>query len=305
VIAACQAFVEDLSNWYIRRSRRRFYGSDEAAFRTLWRALVQLVRVVSPIIPFLGEHLWQRLVVDVVADAPESVFLAGWPEPCERWTDPQLLEEVALLRRVIGLARRARGEAGIKLRQPLRCLYVRGAPGIAAYAAELLEELRVKEVGFDEGPVARVRLLPNLAVVGPRLGRKVPAVRAALDRGDFVELDDGKLLVAGEQLAPEEVIRGEQIAIEGWAVAEDDGLSIAFDTALDDGLLREGRVHDLVHAINTMRRDEGLELSDRIVVRLPERDADLLGFRERITGEVLATDIVLDGELDGPAILKV
>ena len=123
VIDAFETFLEDLSNWYIRRSRRRFYSFDEAAFRTLWTPLVQALRVVAPVLPFLGEHLWQALVTGACPDAPASVHLAGWPARSERPGDEELLAEIAAVRDVVQLGRRARGEANLKLRQPLRRMY--------------------------------------------------------------------------------------------------------------------------------------------------------------------------------------
>ena len=305
VARVVETFVEDLSNWYIRRSRRRFYAFDEAAFRTLWTALVQLIRVFAPIMPFLAEHLWQVLVAEPCGDAaPESVHLAGWPRVQEQFVDDTLLAEIAATRRVAQLGRRARTEAGLKLRQPLRKVYVRGAPLAVTHAGEIAEELRVKDVAFDEGPVARAELLPNLRVLGPRLGKKLPALRAALKAGDYSPLEGGGFLVAGEELGPDDVIRGEKLDLEGWAIAEDDGISVAFDVELDDELRTEGRVHDLVHELNVMRKEQGFELTDRIAVTLPQRDADLLSHGDWIRAEVLALEIGVDGGVDGPVIVK-
>jgi isoleucyl-tRNA synthetase len=298
VIDAFETFLEDLSNWYIRRSRRRFYSFDEAAFRTLWIALVQAARVVAPVLPFLSEQLWQALITGACPNAPASVHLAGWPGRSERPGDEDLLAEIATVRHIVQLGRRARGEANLKLRQPLRRMFVRGASAAAGHADEIAEELRVKEVRFDQGPVARVQLLPNLRLLGPRLGSKLPQVRAALQQGDVEQLDDGRLRAAGEMLEPHEVIRGERVALEGWAIAEDDGISVAFDTTLDDELRREGRVLDLVHALNAMRKSAGLELTDRIVVTLPRREAELLAYRDRIANEVLAREIKLGDDLE-------
>ena len=304
VINAFEELLEDLSNWYIRRSRRRFYSIDEAAFRTLWTALVQALRVVAPILPFLSERLWQTLVVGVCPGAPASVHLAGWPRRTDRPGDAQLLEEIAAVRDVVQLGRRARSEAGLKLRQPLRSLYVRGARAALRHADEIAEELRVKDIRFDEGPTVATQLLPNLRLLGPRLGVKLPEVRAALQRGDVESLDDGRLRVAGEVLDHDEVIRGERVHIEGWAIAENDGISVAFDTALDDELRREGRVLELIHSLNAMRKGVGLELTDRIIVKLPRRQEDLMTDRDRIASEVLACEIVVADELDEPTIAK-
>ena len=304
VIAAFASFLDDLSNWYIRRSRRRFYGYDEAAFRSLWTALVQALRVVAPVLPFLADHLWEALVVESCGDkVPSSVHLAGWPRIIDEELDPRLLEEMAAVRSVVQLGRRARGEANLKLRQPLRRLYVRGASAAAAYAEEIAEELRVKEVAFDAGPVAEPRLLPDLRILGPRLGSRLPELRAALERGDVEHLDGGRIRAAGFELEPDEVLRGERHELPGWAIASDDAISVAFDITLDDELRSEGRVLDLVHALNAQRKSEGLEVTDRIVVTLPTADADLLeAHRDWIAEEVLATEINVDAQVEEPVI---
>jgi len=226
------------------------------------------------------------------------VLVAVWPARSERPGDDELLAEIAAVRDVVQLGRRARGEADLKLRQPLRRMYVRGASAAAGHADEIADELRVKEVSFDRGPVARVQLLPNLRLLGPRLGSKLPEVRAALQQGDVEQLDDGRLRAAGEVLEPDEVIHGARVALEGWAIAEDDGISVAFDTTLDDELRREGRVLDLIHALNAMRKSAGLELTDRIVVTLPRREKDLLAYRDRIANEVLAREIRVGDDLE-------
>jgi isoleucyl-tRNA synthetase len=288
VIAAFESFVDDLSNWYIRRSRRRFYSYDEAAFRTLWFALVTGLRVISPVMPFLTDHLWRNLVADACEGAPESVFLAGWPEV--RRPDRRLLAEISEVRRIVELGREARGSAGVKLRQPLKRVYVRGARLAGEHAEEIAEELRVDEVGFDQGPVASVRLLPNLRVLGPRLGPKVREIKAALERGEAEEIGGGRVRVAGEELDADDVIRGERVEIAGWAIANDVTLSVALDTEIDPELELRGRVFELIHTINTMRKEAGLELTDRIVLTLPDGD-DLKLHEDWIKAETLATRI--------------
>ncbi len=295
VIESFDSFVDDLSNWYIRRSRRRFWDGDEIALRVLWYALVQAIRVISPVMPFLAEHVWRNLVAGACPEAPESVFLAGWPAPAE--PDEALLAEIGEVRRIVELGREARGTAGIKLRQPLRRVYVRGADLAKRHAEEIADELRVEEVGFDQGPVARVRLLPNLPRVGPRLGRKVREVREALERGAVEELEDGRVCAAGEILELDEVIRGERIGIEGWAIAEDGTVSVALDTEITPDLEVKGRVYELIHAVNTMRKERGLDLTDRIVLTLPEDGELLERHGEWIKAETLATRIEPGAEL--------
>ncbi|HKP19229.1 MAG TPA: isoleucine--tRNA ligase [Gaiellaceae bacterium] len=290
ITRAFEAFLDDLSNWYIRRSRRRFWSDDEAAFRTLWYALVQAVRVIAPVMPFLADELWRNLVAGACEGAPDSVHLAGWPELAA--PDEALLAEIAEVRDIVELGWRARGEAAIKLRQPLRRLYVRGAVLAKPYADEIAAELRVKQVAFDEGPVGQVRLLPNLPVLGPRLGAKVRDVRDALERGDFEELPDGCYRAAGVELGPDDVVRGERIDLPGWAIAENGTVSVALDTGLDPELEREGRVNDLIHAVNVLRKERRLELTDRISLTVPEQDADLLEeFGEQIKAETLAVEL--------------
>ena len=285
IVASFESFVDDLSNWYIRRSRRRFWNGDAAALQTLRAALLRSIVVIAPVMPFLSDHLWRVLRSD---DEPDSVFLVRWQDAGER--DQQLLDEVAQTRQVVELGHQARGEAGIKLRQPLRRAYVRGTSGVAGHAGELSDELNVKEIVFDDGPVVRSQLKPNLPVLGPRLGPRLPAVKAALDAGDYEELDGGGVRVAGEELGADEVLHGGGAAVEGFAIGQNGALSIALDTTLDEELIREGRVRDLNHRINAMRRDMGLELTDRIVVTLGPDESDLLEHAEWIKDETLAVE---------------
>ena len=162
----------------------------------------------------------------------------------------------------------------------------------------------MKSVEFDAGPVTAKRMLPNLRVLGPRLGPRLRDVRAALERGEVEPLEDGRFRVAGELLEASDVIQGERHELPGWATAEDNGISVAFDVELDDDLRREGRVFDLIHSVNAMRRAAGIELTDRIVLTLPEADADLLAHRDWIAREVLAGEIDLRAGLEEPAIVK-
>ena len=302
VIVAWESFVDDLSNWYIRRSRRRFYGDDQAAFSTLWWALVQAVRVVAPVMPFLAERLWQVLVAEACEDAPDSVFLAGWPEARE--VDVDLVEEMAVVRRLVELGRQARAGSGLKLRQPLRRLVYHGAELSEAHLGEVRDELRVKEVEQGEVEAQELVVRPNLPVLGPKLGKELGSLRAALAAGDFEELDGGRFRVGELELEPDEVLV-EHRGKEGWAVASEDGVTVALDTRVDPELEVEGRVLDLVHRLNTMRKEAGLELSDRISVTLPAGQADLLDqHAEWIKHEVLAVSIEANGSSAEPEIAK-
>jgi isoleucyl-tRNA synthetase len=291
VTRAFEAFVDDLSNWYIRRSRRRFYSFDEAAFRALWYALVQGLRVIAPVMPFLADELWRNLVAGACEGAPGSVHLAGWPEVGE--VDTALLAEVGELREVVELGRQARAEENVKLRQPLRRASVFGSEAARHHLDEIKEELRVKEVELVESAPVRFSYKPNLRVLGPKLGPRLPAVKAALEGGDFEELSDGRVRVAGQELGADELLV-ERAKERGWAHSE--RFSVGLDLELDEELEQEGRAYDLIHALNALRKERGLELTDRIVVTLPSADADLADRHgDWIKAETLAVDLQIDG----------
>jgi isoleucyl-tRNA synthetase len=198
---------------------------------------------------------------------------------------------------VVELGRQARSTAGIKLRQPLRTAIVEGATLSAEHVDEFLDELRVKSVVPAEGEAPfELRVKPNLPVLGPKLGKELGAVRAALEAGDFEELPGGRFRVDGYELEPDEVLV-ERTGREGWAVASANGVSVAIDTALDDDLRLEGEGYDLIHLVNSMRREQGLALTDRIVLTVPESRRELAERHgDWIAGEVLATEIRVEGD---------
>jgi isoleucyl-tRNA synthetase len=229
------------------------------------------------------------------------VFLEPWLEP--RGLDEELLREVAEVRRIVELGRQARGDAGVKLRQPLRRLVVQGAGPAQRHADEIAEELRVKEVEFAPVEAMEVRVKPNLPLLGPKLGKELGPVRSALEAGEFEHIEGGGVRVNGHELGADEVLV-ERRAREGWALAADDAVTVAVTTELDDELRREGRVYELIHRVNTMRKEAGLELTDRIRLTLPAADSDLLEHADWIKEEVLATDVATDG-VSEPQIAKV
>jgi isoleucyl-tRNA synthetase len=289
VMRELEAYIDDLSNWYIRRSRRRFWDGDEAALHTLWFALVQTLRVLAPILPFVTDSVWRTLVLD----GPESVHLAGWPEARE--PDRGLLDEIAEVRRVVELGRQARSASGIKLRQPLRRLVVEGAGAVEAHGDEIADELRVETVEFGHVEAVELRVKPHLPVLGPKLGKELGAVRAALAAGEFEELEGGRFRVAGHELDPGEVLV-ERGGREDWAVASGDGVTVALDLSLDDELLLKGEAYDLIHHVNSLRREQGLEITDRIVLTVPEvQGGTISAHGPWIEGEVLATEIRVEG----------
>jgi isoleucyl-tRNA synthetase len=289
VLRAFETYLDDLSNWYIRRSRRRFWDGDEAALETLWYALVQPLRVLAPILPFVTDHLWRVLVFD----GPESVHLAGWPEVAE--PDRALLDEIASVRRVVELGRQARSMSGIKLRQPLRRLVVEGA-SLDGHLEEVADELRVKDVELGPVDAVELRVKPNLPKLGPKLGKELGVVREALAAGEFEELPDGRFRVAGQELQADEVLV-ERGGREGWAVASGDGVTVALDLGLDDELVLEGETYELIHRVNSLRKERGFELTDRIVLTVPEAQREVAEtHRDWIAREVLATELRVAGD---------
>jgi isoleucyl-tRNA synthetase len=286
-----EAYLDDLSNWYIRRSRRRFWGDDEAALRTLWYALVQSLRVLAPIQPFVTDELWRTLVLD----GPESVHLAGWPEVAE--PDRALLAEIAEVRRVVELGRQARAKSGVKLRQPLPRLRVIGATHALSHTAEILDELRIKDLETG-GPITAAHALkPDLPKLGPKLGPALREVREALQRGDAEPLPNGGWRVSGYELAEDEVIVERRSVGEGWALAQEGEIAVLVETDLDDELRLEGEAYELIHRVNSLRKEQGFELSDRVVLTVPEEQRALVDQHgEWIGREVLATEIRIGGD---------
>ena len=285
---AIETFVDDLSNWYVRRSRRRFWrgvsGDDadkRSAYFTLHTALTTLARLLAPFTPFLAEELWANLARSVDGDAPESVHLADWPEPVplvpggDVFVDESLNAETQLVKRVASMGRGARAKASIKVRQPLAELLVRTrgeneAAVLGRHEPLLLEELNVKALRTleDEAGIVTFDIKPNLPVLGPRLGREVGAVRsalAALDAGEVAAaVRAGRnVTVAGHDLAPEDFLV-EMRESEGYAVVTEAGYTVGVATAITPELADEGVARELVRRIQDLRREADFELSDRI-----------------------------------------
>jgi isoleucyl-tRNA synthetase len=169
---------------------------------------------------------------------------------------------------------------------------------------EIAEELRVKEVEFGDVEASELRVKPNLPLLGPKLGAALRDVREALGRGEFEQLDGGRFRVGAYELDADEVLV-EQAGKEGWAVASADGVTVALDTALDPELELEALVLDLIHLLNAMRKEQGFELTDRIRIKLPDAQSDLLRYEDRIKQETLAVEIEIDGASAEPQIEKV
>ncbi|MEY2518123.1 MAG: isoleucyl-tRNA synthetase, partial [bacterium] len=281
---AVEAFWDDLSNWYVRRSRQRFWEGDRAAFATLHHALVQCLRIMAPVTPFITEDMWENLVTrGCGAGAPSSVHLAGYPEADDARIAGGLLAPMADVRSAAELGHRARAEAKLRVRQPLASAIVACADAdrleaLLALSGEIASELNVKAVNTttDLSSLVEQQVVPNFRALGPRLGAKVQEVRAALASGDYA-LDDGVVHVAGEQLAAGEYeLRSH--AREGYAAQTDGSLVVAIDTRLSEELLLEGLARDFVRYLQNVRKLRGFDVSDRILVRYAakERGVEML-----------------------------
>ncbi|MEU1616203.1 isoleucine--tRNA ligase [Streptomyces sp. NPDC008238] len=310
------SFVDDLSNWYVRRSRRRFWQGDKAALRTLHDVVETVTRLMAPLVPFITERVWQDLVVPVTPGAPGSVHLASWPTVDEALVDPVLSDQMALVRRLVELGRATRAESGVKTRQPLSRALV-AASGFEALGEELraqiAEELNVaslaslSEVG---GSLVDTTAKANFRALGKRFGKGVQAVAKAVAECDAAALSlalregNASVVVDGEPVAltAEEVIITETPR-EGWSVASDSGATVALDLEITPELRRAGLARDVIRLVQEARKNSGLDVADRIALRWAAADAELaeaLAEHARLVAdEVLATDFASGGPEDG------
>ena len=306
-----ERFVDDLSNWYVRRNRRRFWKGEldadkRAAYATLHEVLTTLARLLAPIVPHLADALWENLVVSVDADAPDSVHLVDFPEPVPGRGDAETDTAVELARRTVALGRAARAASGIRTRQPLRAVRVKlpaaagdalspDAAVDAELTAQVTEELNVhalEPIGDEAGMVER-SLYPLLPVVGPRHGRAVGAIMGGARAGDWRLNGDGTATVGGVTLQPDEFELTAR-ARPGHEVAEDGDLLVALDTAIDEALAAEGMAREVAHRLQALRKAAGYEISDRIRASVsgpPEAVAALESHRDWLAGEVLAVEL--------------
>jgi len=310
---AIEGFVDDLSNWYVRRCRRRFWrgASDgdadkQSAYDTLYTALVTVSKLIAPFTPFVAEELYRNLVVSLDPAAPPSVHLAAWPLADMGAIDERLNEETQLVKRVCSLGRAARAKAQIKVRQPLAQVLVKArtaeeTASLAKNANLVLEELNAKALDMleDETAVVRYDVKPNLPVLGKKYGAEVAAIRAglaALDPSEVAEaVRRGRgVTVAGKELEAEDILLQAQDS-EGFAAAQDAGYTVAISTAITPELADEGLAREIVRRLQDLRRDAGFELSDRITTWYAG-DADVTRVMasqgEYIRGETLSTDLI-------------
>jgi isoleucyl-tRNA synthetase len=310
---AIESFVDQLSNWYVRRNRRRFWKSTDpedkrSAYLTLYECLHVAHKLLAPFVPFLAEHVYQNLVRTLDKDAPISVHMSTWPAVNEDYDDESLLYDIGVVQKVVGLARAARGQSGVRTRQPLSRLLLRAPDDAAAKALEdhkdqILEELNVKSIEFiarDEGLV-NYRIKPNLPKLGKAHGKALPDIRRALEEADgaqvagmvargenvTISIPSGELSLTSEDLIIE------SSSAEGYACGADAGYLTALDTSLTEELIREGVARELIRTVQESRKQAGLEVSDRIVLGVSGTagvEAALDEHRDYLMSETLATE---------------
>jgi isoleucyl-tRNA synthetase len=318
--AAMQEFLEDLSNWYLRRSRERFWktGMDDdkvAAYLTLYECLATLVTLLAPFVPFVTEELYQNLVRSVNPQAPASVHLCDWPRVNEELIDETLTRETHLVMRVVGLGRAAREKAQIKVRQPLNALYVRVADAgeeeaLQRLQGQVLEELNIKQLRLVSGDsdMLEYTLKPQVKALGPKYGplvQKILAKFKALDAHgaqqaarELTESGSLQFTLDGQQveLSQDEV---EVIATArpGFVAAEERGYVVALNTTITPELREEGLVRDLTHYVQDMRKKAGLKIEDHIALTLytdQELAAMLNRYRAALQAETLADRLTIE-----------
>ena len=277
-----QDFMDDLSNWYVRRCRERYWGKDmtadkEAAYMTLYTVLKTMALISAPFTPFMSETMYQNMVRTVDKDAPESIHLCDWPKKDESFIDPELEANMAAVLDIVVLGRSARNAANIKNRQPVASMYVQGKALPDMYVSIIADELNVKEVRFvdDASSFISYRVKPQLKTLGPRYGKLLPkinqylagegvgnAVVAAHNRGESYKFDiDGTEI----SLAAEDVlVSTEENA--GFVTVTEHDLSVVLDTNLTPELIEEGFVREIVSKVQTMRKEAGFEVTDHIVL---------------------------------------
>jgi isoleucyl-tRNA synthetase len=314
-------FVDNVSNWYVRLSRRRFWDGDTAALQTLYEVLVTVAKLLAPATPFVAEELYQNLVVNAgFAGEPDSVHLARWPQVQGAQVDEQLSADMAMVQRVTSLGHAARQNANLKVRQPLAQVVVRTRTAEEEAALRrlqqfVLDELNVKTLGFTHasGDLVDVVVFPYPKQLGQKYGKGYPKIRAAMAGMDQLELA-GKLQ-GGEAVEIEAegeryVVAPEDVEVRltpraGYSVAQASGYLVAITTELDQALLQEGYARELVRRIQQLRKDANLAISDRIVTYVADSDLmhDVVAhFGDYIREETLSVDLVQVHPGDGNAV---
>ena len=305
-------FVDEMSNWYVRRCRERFWakGMEEdkiAAYMTLYTALVTISKAAAPMIPFMTEEIYRNLVAGVDASAPESIHLCKYPEADESFIDKKLEKDMETAEDVVVLGRAGRNDAAVKQRQPLRVMYVKGAQHVSELYQDIIkDELNIKEIVFtdDTSSFAGYVFKPNFKTLGKRFGSRINALKETLANlpdaaAAYAELQkDGKVTVAFD--GADEVLGADDLVVEtvkkeGFVTCEDNGLCVVLDTNLDEALIEEGFVREIISKVQTQRKEAGFEVMDRIRIYLKgsaEIERIATANKDMISGVCLADEII-------------
>jgi isoleucyl-tRNA synthetase len=306
------AFIDDLSNWYVRRSRRKFWDGDSDALNTLYHCLKNLTLLLAPMVPFIAEHVWQELVKVAQSDQSESVHLANFPISDSKLIDENLSASVALSRRLVELGRAARAESKVKIRQPLARALI-AATGWEKMPAEIqsdiadeLNILKIADISAAGADLVDISIKANFKSLGAKYGADVQAIATKISSLNAADLVKGLRVTASASVEYEVAGTNKSAVIEltdlvitetprsGWSVASHNGESVALDLALTPDLINAGLVREAIRAIQEERKKIGLDISDRITVNW-NAPADLAnainGAIAEISAEVLATEM--------------
>jgi len=307
---ALARFIDDLSNWYVRRSRRRFWDGDLAALGTLHECLVTLTQLLSPMVPFITEHVWQEVVKPADAAAADSVHLTDFPIAAKELINAELNAQVAMTRRVVELGRAARAESAIKIRQPLQRALI-SAPGWAKLPSDMREQIAdelnvidLADIADADGDLVNISVKANFKSLGAKYGKDVQEISKAIGALDATTLVKTLRTSASTKVATWEIELGDLVVTEvpksGWMVASHEGESVALDLALSQTLIDAGNVREVIRYIQERRKGDGFEISDRIKVRWNADAAVVAAISQsasHISDEVLALEFTHDQSL--------
>ena len=312
-----QDFVDELSNWYVRRSRERFWGKEMTqdkinAYMTLYTTLVQFAKITAPMIPFMADDIYRNLVCSIDKTAPESVHLCDFPVANDEWIDTELEESMEDVLDIVVLGRSCRNSANIKNRQPIGTMFVKSKSELSDFYKEIIEdELNVKKVEFkdDLKSFTSYTFKPQLRTLGPKYGKFIGEIRNALAEVDGNEAMDElntngvlklQLSTIEAELLKEDLLI-ETAQVEGFESASDNGITVVLDTNLTPELIEEGFVREIISKIQTMRKDSGYEVMDHVVLFQSGNDkikAVIENNKDRIMNDVLADEIKFDTACD-------
>ena len=307
---ALARFIDDLSNWYVRRSRRRFWDGEPAALGTLHECLVTLTKLLAPLVPFITEQVWQELVRPTDETSVASVHLANWPVAQKSAIDTELGAQVALTRRIVELGRATRAESGIKIRQPLGRALI-AASGWSTLPEQMREQIAdelnvqtLEDIASADGDLVDISVKANFKSLGAKFGGAVQDISKAIAATDATTLvktlrSTGSTSVGTWEIALDDLVITE-VPKSGWSVSSHDGESVALDLELTPALIAAGSVREVIRFIQERRKSDGFEISDRINLMWNATDeiaAAIESDKQHIADEVLAVSMVRDSSL--------